>query len=83
MSLENFLINDAAFIAVLKDPQVKADLMRRGKAIADAAGGGKWNVKYSETPSRAHVTVTTGDMHARHAEASKRRLTSALDAGRG
>ena len=74
--------DDGAFIAILQSPEVAADLKRRGDAIASAAGGGKWDVDVSTTPTRARVTVTTGDMHARNAEASKRRLTSAVDAGR-
>ena len=83
MSLERLEINDAAALALLKSPEVMADLKRRGDAIARAAGDGVFDVTESYTPTRARVSVGTGDHAARKSEASKRSLTSALDAGRG
>lgn len=83
MSLENLEINDAAFIAVLKSEEVQGDLLRRAQAIAAAAGDGKFDVTPSFTPTRARVSVGTGDDAARRSEATNRSLTSALDAGRG
>jgi hypothetical protein len=81
--LEKLEINDAAFIEILKSPEVQADLLRRGNAIAAAAGSGTFDVTASFTPTRARVSVGTADHEARHSEATTRSLTSALDAGRG
>lgn len=83
VSLEKLEINDAVALALLKSPEVRADLLRRANSIARAAGGGKWDVTEGQTPTRARVSVGTGDHAARSAEASKRALTRALDAGRG
>lgn len=76
-------MNDEAFVAILQSPEVEADLVRRGNAIAAAAGKGSWVVHTGNTPTRARVSVGTGDFAAMHAEATSRALTSALDAGRG
>ena len=76
-------INDAEFIRVLQSPEVQADLLRRGQAIAAAAGDGTFDVTPSLTPTRARVSIGTADHAARHSEATTRSLTSALDAGRG
>lgn len=83
MSLEKVEINDAAARALLNSPEVMADLSRRAHAIARAAGEGTFDVTEGYTPTRARVSIGTGDHTARHAEATKRSLTSALDAGRG
>jgi len=76
-------INDEVARALLNSPEVKADLLPRANAIAHAAGDGAWDVKAGRTPTRARVSVGTGDHKAREAEATKRALTKALDAGRG
>lgn len=76
-------INDAAATQLLKSPEVRADLLRRAHAIEAAAGEGKYDVTESLTPTRARVSVGTADHKARHAEATSRALTSALDAARG
>lgn len=76
-------INDEAFQSILKSPEVQAELLRRGNAIAAAAGDGTWDVTASQTPTRARVSIGTGDHAARTTEATNRGLTSALDAGRG
>lgn len=81
--LEKLEINDAAFIEILKSPEVQADLLRRGNSIAAAAGSGTFEVTASFTPTRARVSVGTADYEARKSEATTRSLTSALDAGRG
>lgn len=83
MTLEKLEINDAAFIEILKSPEVQADLLRRGNAIAASAGDGTFEVAASFTPTRARVSVGTADHTARKSEATTRSLTSALDAGRG
>lgn len=82
-TLEKLEINDDAFIQILKSPEVQADLMQRGNAIAAAAGAGTFDVTASFTPTRARVSVGTADHTARKSEATTRALTSALDAGRG
>ncbi|QDG88865.1 hypothetical protein [Pseudarthrobacter sp. NIBRBAC000502770] len=81
--LEKLEINDSQFIAILKSPEVQAELLRRGNAIAAAAGDGTFDVTASFTPTRARVSVGTADYAARKSEATTRSLTSALDAGRG
>lgn len=83
MTLEKLEINDAAFIEILKSPEVQAELLRRGNAIAAAAGAGTFDVTVSFTPTRARVSVGTADHAARKSEATTRSLTAALDAGRG
>ena len=81
--LEKLEINDAVAREILKSPEVMADLHRRAAAIANAAGDGVWDVTDGHTPTRARVSVGTGDDTARRAEATRRALTRALDAGRG
>lgn len=81
--LEKLEINDAAFIQILQSPEVQADLLQRGEAIAAAAGVGTYDVTPTFTPTRARVSVGTADYEARKSEALNRTLTSALDAGRG
>lgn len=81
--LEKIEFNDAAFITILKSAEVQEDLLRRGQAIAAAAGDGVFDVTPSFTPTRARVSIGTGDHAARKSEATTRSLTSALDAGRG
>lgn len=74
------------FDAVRKSPEVRAELLRRGQAIAAAAesnGGGTIHVNESEGKSRARVTVVTGDYQAMKSEAENRSLSRSLDAGRG
>lgn len=77
------VIDDAAAEALLKSPEVRADLRRRGQAIRAAAGPGTYDVTESTTPTRARVSVGTADHTARQAEATNRSLTKALGAGRG
>jgi hypothetical protein len=83
MSEVKIEFNDAAFIEILKSPEVQADLLQRANAISGAAGDGTFDVTPSFTPTRARVSIGTADHAARHAEATNRSLTSALDAGRG
>ena len=76
-------ISDEAAIALLKSPEITAELQRRAQLIAAAAGAGEFEVTVSQTPTRARVSVGTADHAARHNEATARGLSSALDAGRG
>ena len=83
MTQDRIEINESAFVELLKSGPVMAELMKRARRIASAAGPGKWDVTPSHTPTRARVSVGTGDYAARKAEATNRSLTKALDAGRG
>lgn len=75
-------MNTAGAIAVLKDPAVEADLMRRGQAVAASAGDGH-SVGSFTGKTRARVIVTTSSYAARKAESEDRNLTRAIDAARG
>jgi hypothetical protein len=75
--------NIPGFNALRKDPAVEAELLRRGRAIAERAGGEPdFAVKVASNPSRARVIVVTDTTVARELEATERSLTRALDAGR-
>lgn len=72
------------FNELRKSPGVAAELERRGKAIAQAAGGeDDFAVEVSTNGSRARVVVVTATAEGMLAEASQRALTNALSAGRG
>lgn len=74
-------INRKAVRALLRDPKVAADLERRARAIAAAAGPG--HVVESEIGrTRARAAVITETPEAALAEATQRRLTRSIDAGR-
>lgn len=62
-------------------PSVRADLERRAKAIAAAAGPGN-EVSSMIGATRARASVVTATTEARRAEATTRALTRALEAGK-
>lgn len=69
---------------LLTAPAVAVDLRRRAEAIAAAANGDGLHVVRSETGrTRARAAVVTADIPAMVAEAKRRNLTRAIDAGRG
>lgn len=73
----------AAFNHVRKSAGVREALASAGHAIADAAGGEpNFVVVETENASRARVLVITATAEAMTAEATDRRLTTALNAGR-
>ncbi|UXE04748.1 hypothetical protein QEH44_gp11 [Arthrobacter phage Shambre1] len=73
--------NADAIGKLLKSPAVVADIARRTRAIAAAAGPGMQpSVVVGRT--RARGSVITATQEARLAEARTRALTKALDAGR-
>lgn len=67
--------------AILQSAEVQADLRRRTRAIAAAAGPGMLS-EVEVGPNRARGSVRTGSAVARKREAESKALTRALDAGR-
>lgn len=76
------VLNGAGFVALLQGAEVQADLERRARAIASAAGPGMVAENVRLSGKRSRVTVRTGTTEARRAEAEHRALTQAIDAGR-
>lgn len=75
-------INKAGAAALLKSPGIGNDLLRRARRIAAVAGPGMVaSGQVGRTRARAGVVTATAEAMA--AEARERRLTRALDAGRG
>lgn len=74
-------LNRQAVRDLLRSPEVAADLKRRADAIAKAAGEGMES-DIEIGPNRARASVRTATFEAVRAEARKRALTRALDAGR-
>jgi hypothetical protein len=75
------VLNRAGVKALLRSAEVQADLRRRGQAIASAAGAGH-RVESQVGPNRARVAVITETPEAMVAEATERKLSRAVDAGR-
>lgn len=74
-------VNEDAILAILRGPEVQADLKRRADRIAETAGPGNASeVVVGSTRARGHVWTDTNE--AKVAEATERTLTRALDAGR-
>lgn len=71
-----------AFRALNRSPKVLADLERRARAIAGAAGEGV-GVQASVGANRARATVATETREAAVREAEEKTLTRAIGAGRG
>lgn len=74
-------LNRAGVRSLLRSSAMSADLEARARRIAAAAGAG-FEVTTTTGPTRARAEVTTATFEARHAEASDRALTRAIDAGR-
>ena len=74
-------LNHAAVAKILKSPEVQVDLERRARSIATAAGPGH-RVDSGVGRNRARAVVVTDTPEAMRAEATERRLTKSLDAGR-
>lgn len=69
--------------AILESAGVVADLERRGKAVAEAAGGADdFEVRTERRHDRPVVFVRTASIDGMRAEAKDRSLTRAIDAGR-
>jgi len=68
---------------ILRSAKVQAELERRGKAIADAAGGEPdYEVETRVGANRVRTSVRTATQKAREDESRNKALTRALDAGR-
>jgi hypothetical protein len=74
-------INTREARRILRSPDVAAELERAGEKIRDAAGSDDHEVQ-TFTGNRARVTVRTSTPRGRALEATERRLSSSLDAGR-
>lgn len=73
-------MNSRGIRELLRGGDVQADLMRRGNAIAGAAGPGhSADMTFTD---RAAVFVRTDTVEAMLSEQRDRTLTAALDAGR-
>lgn len=75
-------MNAAGARSILRSDSVRAFLKARADRIASAAGPGM-EASSMVGPNRARASVITATFKARRAEAKDRRLTRALDAGRG
>lgn len=76
------VLNRKGIRDLLRSNEVKADLERRARNIASAAGPG--HVVDSEVgPDRARASVRTDSIDAMVDEANNHNLTRAFDAGRG
>ncbi|AXH47304.1 hypothetical protein SEA_EDEN_9 [Microbacterium phage Eden] len=83
-AVQKIRMNSGGALAVLNDPKVASDMLRRANAIANAApktDGEEWLVS-SFTTDRPNATVRTGNKAARLASAENNALMRALDAGR-
>jgi hypothetical protein len=74
-------LNSPGVKALLRSPEMLADLEARARRIAAVAGPG-FESDGQIGPSRARAAVWTDTFEAMHAEATTRALTRAIDAGR-
>ena len=81
MSIDRIKINRKAIAALLKSPEVKAEVRSRAGRIASAAGPG-FEVRSSVGRTRARAVVITTTTEARVAQAADRKLSNAISAGR-
>lgn len=82
---KQFKLNRKGLQELRKQPGVRADLMRRAKAVAAAAGGEDKGYKVTdlvlEDPRAAVSVMATG--HAHRENRKRNTLVKGLDAGRG
>lgn len=74
-------LNRSGMRQLLRSPEIQADMERRARQIAGAAGEGM-AVESEVGPNRARAEVRTDTFEARRAEATDRRLSNSVDAGR-
>lgn len=75
-------MNSKGARALLRSHEVQDDLRKRADRIAARAGAG-FEVESGRGTNRARAAVITKTARAMRAEAKDKRLTRALDAGRG
>lgn len=78
-------MNSKGIVELLKSPEVKADLRKRGTAIQVALPtdkGEEWGLSEFDGYDRAQVVVRTGNQAARRRQAEDNELIRALDRGR-
>jgi tRNA A37 threonylcarbamoyltransferase TsaD len=73
-------LNPSAVRALLRSPEIQADLLARAERIAETAGPGM-EASVKKGKNRARALVLTDTAEARRAEATSRRLSSSLQAG--
>lgn len=81
MAFVKVVRNESGIRALLKGPEVMADLEARGKRIADKAGPGH-DVRASRGRRRGRVTIGTQTIAARLSQSKRATLSQAIDAGR-
>ena len=81
MAATRIKLNLAGFRKLRRSPEMVADLEKRARRIADAAGPGH-GVEATKGRTRALGMVWTDTHEARRNEATNRSLTRAIDAGR-
>lgn len=74
-------LNLKGFRALRNDPAVVADLERRARAVASAAGSG-FEASAQKGKNRARASVITGTFEARREQAKTNVLQRALNSGR-
>lgn len=67
---------------LLTSPDIRADLLRRGQAVARSAGPGFEAIPQTRRTARAAVVVVPTTASARRAQARDRVLNRAIDAAR-
>lgn len=81
MGKTKIVVHRKGVLEVMKAPGVLADLDRRARRVAEAAGPGM-EASSMIGRNRARASVITATREARKAEAERLALTRALDAGR-
>lgn len=81
MAEGRIVLNRRGVRQLLRSPEVLADLKHRAEQIAAAAGPGM-EASAMVGKGRARASVITATSEARKAEATRRALTRAIDAGR-
>ena len=82
MAVQQLKINYRGIFELLRSDEVQAELVRRARRVAAAAGPGQ-RVESEVGKRRARAAVITDTAEARVAESKSRNLTRAFGAARG
>jgi len=82
VGVERFKLNSRGVRALLRGPEMQAELKRRAERVV-ASAGPEFEIGASVGKNRARVAVLARTRKAREAEAKFRRLTRGVDAARG